>query len=412
MLRAGLGRGMRTVRSAKAAAKKRRTATRPRRPSSRAANSRVDATELALATLAHEIRTPLNGILALSELIAAADLPERERQWATLVKDAAEHLANLSTVVVDGVRAEARGLVLRPEAFRLRAVADAVAATLKVRAETKGLAAEISLAKDLPEFVVGDRVRLRAALENLADNAVKFTDRGRVAFSIEAAPAARGRHRLTFTFTDSGVGLTKIEIARLFRPFSQASTAVARRYGGAGLGLSFVKRLAEAMGGKLAVTAQAGSGSTFRLTILLGAAPAGTTHSSAAKGRGANTKALHVLCAEDNPYARVVLNTILVELGHRVDFAGTGEAAVAAVENARFGAVLMDVTLPDIDGLEATRRIRALGGAAARIPIIGISGRAEPASVAAAKRAGMSAYLAKPVSPAALVQALAEIVPE
>jgi CheY-like chemotaxis protein len=395
---------MRTVRSAKAAAKKRRTATRPRRP-----RPRANATELALATLAHEIRTPLNGILALSELIAAADLPERERQWAMLVKDAAEHLANLSTLVVDGVRAEARGLVLRPETFRLRAIVDAVAATLKVRAETKGLAAEISLGDDLPEFVIGDRVRLRAALENLADNAVKFTERGRVAFSVEAATAARGRHRLTFTFADSGVGLTKIEIARLFRPFSQASTAIARRYGGAGLGLSFVKRLAGAMGGKLTVTAKAGSGSTFRLTILLDAAQAGTTRGIAAKGRGAGTKALHVLCAEDNPYARVVLNTILVELGHRVDFAGTGEAAIAAVERNGYDVVLMDVTLPGVDGLAAARAIRAMPGGVARVPIIGVSGRTEQADQNAALAAGMNAFLSKPVSPAVLAELMASL---
>ncbi len=396
---------MRTVRSTKAAAKRRRTAARPPRP-----RSRADATELALATLAHEIRTPLNGILALSELIAAADLPERERQWATLVKDAAEHLANLSTLVVDGVRAEARGLVLRPETFRLRAVVDAIAATLKVRAETKGLAAEISLKDDLPEFVIGDRVRLRAALENLADNAVKFTDRGRIAFSVEAAPAARGRHRLTFTFADSGVGLTKAEIARLFRPFSQASTAIAHRYGGAGLGLSFVKRLVEAMRGKLTVTAKAGSGSRFRLTILLDAAQADTARGVAARGRGANTKALHVLCAEDNPYARVVLNTILVELGHRVDFAGTGEAAIAAVERNGYDVVLMDVTLPGLDGLAAARAIRALQGGVAHVPIIGISGRTEKADQNAALAAGMNAFLAKPVSPAILAQAVADFV--
>ncbi|MEN3385736.1 MAG: two-component system, sensor histidine kinase [Hyphomicrobiales bacterium] len=390
---------MRTVRSAKAAARKRRTAARPPR-----IRSRADATELALATLAHEIRTPLNGILALSELIAAADLPERERQWATLVKDAAEHLANLSTLVVDGVRAEARGLVLRPETFRLRAVVDAVAATLKVRAETKGLVAQISLAKDLPQFVTGDRVRLRAALENLVDNAVKFTDRGRIAFSLEAAPAARGRHRLTFTFADSGVGLTRAEIARLFRPFSQASTAIAHRYGGAGLGLSFVKRLAEAMGGKLTVTAKAGSGSTFCLSVVLDAAQAGAAQGSAAKGRGPATKALHVLCAEDNPYARVVLNTILVELGHRVDFAGTGEAAIAAVERNGYDVVLMDVTLPGLDGLAAARAIRAMQGGVAHVPIIGISGRTETADQNAALAAGMDAFLAKPVSPAALAE--------
>ena len=217
---------MRKLKSVTAATKKRRKVARARRE-----DTRARATETALATLAHEIRTPLNGILALSELIAAADLPERERQWATLVKDAAEHLANLSTLVVDGVRAEARGLVLRPDAFRLRTLVEAVAATLAVRAETKGLKSEIAIAQDLPEFAVGDRVRLRAALENLADNAVKFTDRGHVAFAVDAAPAARGRHKVTFTFTDSGVGLTRQEIARLFRPFSQANDAVARRYG-------------------------------------------------------------------------------------------------------------------------------------------------------------------------------------
>src|SRR4051812_32770863 len=404
MLRAGLGRRMRTVRSAKAAATKRRTVRRPRRP-----HPRADATELALATLAHEIRTPLNGILALSELIAAADLPQRERQWATMVKDSAEHLASLSTLVVDGVRANARGLVLRPETFRLRALTEALAATLQARAETKGLAAEISFGDDLPEFVVGDRVRLRAALENLADNAVKFTQRGSIAFSVACAPAAGGRHRLTFTFSDSGVGLTKAEIARLFRPFGQASNAVGRRFGGAGLGLVFVKRLAEAMGGKLAVTGKPRGGSTFRLTILPDAAtaqPAGI----AANAGGTAAKGLHVLCAEDNPYARVVLNTILVELGHRVDFAGSGEAAIAAVERNGYDIVLMDVTLPGLDGLAAARAIRAMPGGIAHVPIIGISGRTEKADQNAALAAGMNAFLGKPVSPAVLAQAVAKLV--
>jgi len=165
------------------------------------------------------------------------------------------------------------------------------------------------------------------------------------------------------------------------------------------------------MGGKLAVTAKAGSGSTFRLTILLDAAQPGTTHGVAAKGRGVNTKALHVLCAEDNPYARVVLNTILVELGHRVDFAGTGEAAIAAVERNGYDVVLMDVTLPIMDGLEAARQIRALPGAVARIPIVGISGGSESTQEAAARAAGMNHYFVKPVSPGRLAQALAALKP-
>jgi CheY-like chemotaxis protein/nitrogen-specific signal transduction histidine kinase len=400
---------MRRVKSAKAAKGKRRKVARSRRAArSRQASARIDATEIALAGLAHEIRTPLNGILALSELIAAADLPARERGWAMSVRDAAEHLAQLSTLVVDGVRANARGLVLQSEPFRLRALVASVGATLAARAQAKQLAAELRIADDVPELVAGDRVRLRAALENLADNAVKFTERGGVTLNIEAAKATRGRHRVVFSFTDTGAGLAKAEIARLFRPFAQASAGVARRYGGAGLGLVFVKRIAEAMDGTLAVQSRGGTGSTFRLTVMLAAAAsaASTGAGEAARAHSAEGRSLHVLCAEDNPYARVVLNTILTELGHRADFAGTGEAAVAAVKRGGYDVVLMDVTLPGLDGLGAVRAIRALPNGGAGIRIIGVSGRSDRGDREAAIAAGMDDFLAKPVSPTALAQAL------
>ncbi len=217
---------MRKAKSAKSAKRRRKTRARP---------ARSDATETALAMLAHEIRTPLNGILAMSELIAAADLPERERQWAAHVKGAAEHLAALATLVVDGVRAEKRGLVLREDVFGLRAIAQELGAALGARAEAKGIPADVFIADDVPQLVTGDRVRLRAALENLIDNAVKFTEHGRVGLSVNAARAPRGRHRLSFTITDSGIGLSKMEITRLFRPFRQANADIARRFGGSGL---------------------------------------------------------------------------------------------------------------------------------------------------------------------------------
>ena len=397
---------MRRVKSDKSV--RRRKAARPRR-----ASARPDAVEFALATLAHEIRTPLNGILALSELIAAGELPERERQWANLVKGGAEHLAQLATLVVDGVRAGKRGLILRAEPFRPRALAEVIGATLSARAEAKGLAAGITIADDLPELVIGDRVRLRAALENLADNAVKFTERGRVALAVAASTASRGRHRLTFTVSDSGIGLSHLEIARLFKPFSQASATIARRYGGSGLGLAFVRRLAKEMGGNLEVASRPKRGSVFRLTVTVAAAPDGimAADSDAANmQRATGTKCLRILCAEDNPHARVVLNTILTELGHSTDFAGSGDAVVTAVARASYDLVLMDVTLPGMDGLAATRAIRALRGAAANIPIIGISGRTEARDEEAALAAGMNGFLAKPVSPAALAQAMAKFV--
>jgi len=383
---------MRKAKVSKKAAKRRRKRTRPRRGK---------PVEAALAALAHEIRTPLTGILALNELLVTADLPERERRWADAAKSAAEHLAHLTTLIVDGVRADVRGLTLRLAPFRPRGFADAIAATLAARAEAAGLTADVAIADNLPEMVVGDPVRLRAALENLIDNAVKFTERGSVALAVEAK-AVRKRCRLTFTIRDSGIGLTRPEIARLFRPFGQANATIGQRYGGSGLGLAFVKRVAKAMGGDLSVTSRAGQGSMFRLTATV--AVADTAASS--RGGGTPAKGLRVLCAEDNPYARVVLNTVLGEFGYRADFVGTGEAAVAAVAKG-YDLVLMDLTLPGLDGIAAVRAIRALQN---DVPIIGISGRTEPAHIQAALAAGMNGFLPKPVSPASLAQAISEIV--
>jgi len=366
------------------------------------------AIETALAGIAHDIRTPLTGILALAELLAASDLGERERQWADAIKSGAEHLAALTTLIVDAAKADVTGLTLRHEPFSPRRLAETVGRSLAARAITKGIKADIAIGRDLPAMVAGDEMRLRAALENLADNAVKFTERGSVALAASAERASRSRVRLTFVVSDSGIGLSKAEIARLFRPFAQASADVARRFGGAGLGLVFVKRIARAMGGDLAVVSTPGRGSTFRLIVLAEAAAADTAPAGdgmrAAGGRG-----LRILCAEDNPYGRVVMNTILTELGHRADFVENGEAAVNAVARGDYDVALMDVALPVLNGVDATRRIRALPGAAGGTPVIGISGRTEPGDEAAARAAGMNFYFTKPVSPGRLAQALASL---
>jgi CheY-like chemotaxis protein len=249
-------------------------------------------------------------------------------------------------------------------------------------------------------MTVGDELRLRAALENLADNAVKFTERGGVALAVSAQAAPRGRVKLSFALSDSGIGLSKQDIARLFKPFAQASEDIARRYGGAGLGLVFVKRIARAMGGDLTVASTPGRGSTFTFTA--------TVEPFAARpvAEAPAPRSLKILCAEDNPFGRVVMNTILTELGHRADFVESGEAAVRAAASGGYDAVLMDVTLPILDGLAATRKIRELPGAAGRVPVIGISGKNEASDESAARAAGMSDYLVKPVSPARLSDAL------
>jgi CheY-like chemotaxis protein/nitrogen-specific signal transduction histidine kinase len=376
-----------------------------RRP---AAAPKAREIEAALAALAHEVRTPLTGILALGELLSACDLPERERDWAAAIKSAAEHLAQLTTIVVDGAKAGGRNFVLRQEPFRPRLLAEAVGASLIARAETKGVRGHSEIT-NLPDVVIGDPVRLRAALENLVDNAVKFTERGEVALTVACEPAQRGRIRLIFAVEDSGVGLSAQEIRQLFRPFHQASKAVARTFGGAGLGLAFVKRVAKAMGGDVTVESTPGGGSIFRLDVIV---TRQRQRSQAAGRKGAVRElpraSLRVLCAEDNPYSRVVLKTILTELGHAVDFVGTGEAAVAAVERGGYDVVLMDVVLPGMGGIAATRRIRTGKGAARQTPIVGLSGRSEPGEEATARAAGMNDYLVKPVSPSALAAALAK----
>src|SRR5271154_5850296 len=213
-----------------------------RRPRRRAPVAR--ATESSFVAYAHDIRTTLTGILALGELLASSNLGERERLWASGIKTSAEHLASLTTLMIDAAKADAGSLVLREEVFPPRRLIDVLADSLSGRAETKGLIAELTVGEDLPDLLVGDAVRLRAALENLIDNAVKFTERGAVRIDVRAARARRGRIKLVFTVADSGIGLKPAEIKLLFRPYAQANADIPRRYGGTGLGLAVVKALA------------------------------------------------------------------------------------------------------------------------------------------------------------------------
>jgi CheY-like chemotaxis protein/nitrogen-specific signal transduction histidine kinase len=363
--------------------------------------------ETALAVFAHEVRTPLTGILAISDLLATSELGERERRWVDTIKAGAEHLASLATLFVDAAKHATAPSNLRQDLFDLRALAQNAGDSLAGRAAAKGLQSSVEISENLVSLVMGDPVRLRAALENLIDNAIKFTEAGSVALKVEPAPSAEGSIGVGFAVSDSGIGLTLAEIKRLFRPFSQANVSVASRFGGAGLGLSSVKQLARAMGGDIVVKSRAGGGTVFSLTVALAAADA-SSRRGANGGDEARKPAprLRILGVEDNPFGRVVLNTILGELGHQAEFVGRGEAAVERIEQGAFDAVLMDMVLPGIDGVEAIRRIRGLAPPHGAIAIIGVSGRGD--DEAASREAGADAFLLKPVSPRALATALLE----
>ncbi|MES2029051.1 MAG: ATP-binding protein [Pseudomonadota bacterium] len=390
----------------KRVAKKRAVKKPAPKPRARRSSVRADTmVETALAVFAHEVRTPLTGILAVSDLLATSELDERERRWVETIRAGAEHLARLATLFVDAARSTSK-FEVRQDFFDLRALARNIGDSLAGRAAAKGLLSRVAISDRLPVFVIGDPVRLRAALENLIDNAVKFTEQGNVALKISPVRIA-GKIGVAFTVSDSGIGLTLAEIKRLFKPFSQANVSIASRFGGAGLGLSSVKQLARAMGGDITVAQRRGGGTVFTLTVGLDKTSGPIAiMSSADDASFATGEALRVLSVEDNPFGRVVLNAILTELGHQAEFIGRGEAAAERVAQGTFDAVLMDMVLPGIDGVEAIRQIRALKAPHGRITIIGVSGRGE--DEAASRQAGADAFLVKPVSPRALATALLE----
>ena len=405
------GEGVMAEKSRLKRRKKKPAKKRPRVAKARKHTAQPRVVEAALAAFAHEVRTPLTGILAISGLLATSELGERERRWVDTIKAGAEHLASLATLFVDAAKDRRAGGGLREDLFDPRALARSSGDSLAGRAAAKGLESEVEISAALPSLVVGDPVRLRAALENLVDNAVKFTEHGRVALAVTPVAkdkVAKDKVGVAFAVSDSGIGLTPKEIKRLFRPFSQANVSIASRFGGAGLGLSSVKQLARSMGGDIKVTPRESGGTTFTLTVALTSAEA-TKAATPEDGQQPSPEPvppLRVLSVEDNPFGRVVLNTILCELGHQAEFISRGEAATERVAQGSFDAVLMDMVLPGIDGIEAITRIRALGPPLGRIAIIGVSGRAD--DEAASRAAGADAFLLKPVSPRALATALLE----
>lgn len=376
------------------------------KPSVKASEADSGIVEAALAAFAHEVRTPLTGILAISSLLATSELGEREKRWVDTIKVGAEHLAALATLFVDAARSGSTGLSVRQDFFDLRTLSRTLGDSLAGRASAKGLQSQVTIADNLPSFVIGDPVRLRAALENLIDNAVKFTQQGNVALDVSVKVGAGGKLGVVFAVSDSGIGLSLAEIRRLFKPFSQANVSIASRFGGAGLGLSSVKQLARAMGGDITANQRSGGGMTFALTVTLKSAD-GLNPPPGLDAPLHSTQGLRILSVEDNPFGRVVLNAILTELGHQAEFIGRGEVAPERIAQGGFDAVLMDMVLPGIDGIEAIRRIRALEGVQGRIAIIGVSGRAEDEGPSRA--AGADAFLAKPVSPRALATALLQV---
>ncbi|MFO0650339.1 MAG: ATP-binding protein [Polyangiales bacterium] len=359
------------------------------------------AKSLFLATMSHEIRTPMNGVLAASDLLRRASLPDDEHGLAELVYGSGESLLRILDDMLDLSKLEAGRVVIEARPFDPRRTVADVVELMTPRAKEKGVAVALTVDAELPEALMGDALRLRQVLLNLVANGVKFTERGAVTVTVQTLPDSV----VEWSVSDTGAGMDADALARVFEPFSQADASVQRTHGGTGLGLAISKHLVEAMGGAITTESESGRGSTFRFTLTLPV----VTESVAPTEAPVTLKPVGapVLVVDDNDVNRRVAQKMLERLGIRCVAVTGGRAALEALAEQDFALVLMDRQMPDIDGLEATRRLRAMGGARATIPVLGLTAAGLEEDVAACRAAGMQEVLLKPMTLSALAHALA-----
>lgn len=358
-----------------------------------------------LAMMSHEIRTPMNGILGMAGLLEGCDLDAEAQLYARTIAQSSGSLLAILDSILDFTRLDAGKLELAPDLFELPPLIEAVAGLMEAGARKKGLALSVAIDPQVPRWLLADALRLRQILLNLLGNAVKFTQTGRVSLHVAAAREQDGVAQLSFAVRDSGPGIAPEALPRLFQEFIQADSSISRRFGGSGLGLSICQRLAALMGGEITVESQVGQGSLFTFTAPF---PIGE---AAIRDEAAEQPAIppsRILVAEDEPTNRTVISVLLRRAGHLVQLAEDGEAAVEAAQKGDCDLILMDMRMPGVDGLEATRRIRALEGSAGSVPIIALTANAMAEDREACLAAGMNDYLAKPISPARLHSLLAD----
>ncbi|MEG3190986.1 ATP-binding protein [Lysobacter sp. D1-1-M9] len=392
-----------------------------------------------LANMSHEFRTPLNGLAGMSELLATTRLDSEQRDCVNTIQASTRSLLALVEDVLDISAIEAGKLKLHPVEFSPRELVEGVNLILQPQARAKQLRYESAVAQDVPQNLRGDLVHLRQVLINLAGNAVKFTDQGSVRLEVEVVGESSAAVRLRFTFTDTGIGVPEALRSRLFEAFEQADVSLARRYGGTGLGTTIAKGLTEAMGGSIGFESTEQHGSRFWVELpfdRIAAKPLETPASvatpaadvldiEAEDGQGrenviafsnpflrhrARVRSLSILVADDHAANRMVIQRLLQKAGHRVTCVDGGESVLELLATTDYDAVVADLHMPSVSGLDMLRQLRIMeAGGGRRTPVIVFSADVTPASILACEKAGARAFLPKPVSAARLLDTIGDI---